>query len=48
MLLEKRGELIDQFAKNYIISKDEKFFDAPKDIEKSTLKKPIRISFWAN
>ena len=45
MLLEKRGELIDQFAKNYIISKDEKFFDAPKNIEKSTLKKPIRISF---
>ena len=31
MLFEKRGKLIDQFEKNiYIISKYEKFYDAPK------------------
>ena len=35
MLLKKRGELIDQFFKNNIISKDEKFYDAPKKSEKS-------------
>ena len=34
MLLMKREELIDQFSKNNIISKDEKFYDAPKKIEK--------------
>ena len=28
-LLKKRGELIDQFLKNNIISKNEKFYDAP-------------------
>ena len=39
MLLIKRGELLDQFAKNNIISKDEKFFDEPKNIEKSTPEK---------
>ena len=41
MLLEKRGELI---SKNDIISRDERFFDAPKKIEKSTPKNR-RISF---
>ena len=35
MLLKKRGELIDQFSKNNIISKGEKFFDAPKKSEES-------------
>ena len=30
MLLIKRGELIKQFANNNIISKDEKFYYAPK------------------
>ena len=44
-LLERRGELLDQFTKNNIISGDTKFFDAPKKIEKSTLKKTRRISF---
>ena len=29
MLLKKRGELIDQFSKNIIISKGGKFYDAP-------------------
>ena len=33
VLLEKRGKLIEQFAKNNIISKDEKFYDAPKKSE---------------
>ena len=40
MLLIKRRELLDQSAKNNIISKNEKIFDAPKKIGKSTLKKP--------
>ena len=35
MLLEQRQELIDQFSKNNIISKGEKFFDAPKKSEES-------------
>ena len=39
MLLKKRGELIDQFFKNNIISKDEKFYDAPKKSEKSISEK---------
>ena len=39
MLLKKRGELIDQFFKNNIISKDEKFYDAPKRSEKSISEK---------
>ena len=30
MLLIKRGELINQFSKNNIISKNEKFYDTPK------------------
>ena len=39
MLLRKRGELIDQFFKNNIISKDEKFYDAPKKSVKSISEK---------
>ena len=35
MLLEKRNGLIEQFSKNNIISKDEKFYDAPKKSEES-------------
>ena len=35
MLLEKRNGLIEQFSKNSIISKDEKFYDAPKKSEES-------------
>ena len=35
MLLEKRGELIIQFSNINIISKDEKFYDAPKKSEES-------------
>ena len=37
MLIIKRGELLEQFARNSIISKNEKCFDATKKIEKSTL-----------
>ena len=32
MLLKKRGELINQFSKNNIISKNEKFYDVPKNM----------------
>ena len=39
MLLKKRGELIDQFSKNNIISKGEKFYDAPKKSEESISQK---------
>ena len=35
VLLEKRGKLIEQLAKNNIISKDEKFYDATKKSEES-------------
>ena len=35
MLLEKRNDLIGQFSKNNTISKDEKFYDAPKKSEES-------------
>ena len=35
MLLIKRRESIDQFAKNNIISRGEKFYDAPKRSEES-------------
>ena len=38
-LLEKRQEIISYFAKNGIILKDEKFFDAPKKSEESISKK---------
>ena len=33
MLFINWGELIDQFTKNNIISKSEKFYDAPKKSE---------------
>ena len=39
MLLIKRGELIEQFSKNNIISKDEKFYDTPKKSEESISEK---------
>ena len=35
MLLIKLRDLIDQFTKNNIISKNEKFYDAPKKSEES-------------
>ena len=44
MLLKKRGELIDQFSKNNKISKDEKFYNAPKKSEESTSEKSERKS----
>ena len=34
ILLIKIGELIEQFLKNNIISKDEKLYDAPKKLKK--------------
>ena len=39
MLLKKRGELIEQFLKNNIISKNEKFYDAPKKSEEKISEK---------
>ena len=39
MLLIKRGEVINQFLNNNIISKDEKFYDAPKKSEESISEK---------
>ena len=39
MFLKKRVELIDQSSKNNIISKDEKFYDAPKKSEESISQK---------
>ena len=39
MLFIKPGELIDQFTKNNIISKSEKFYDAPKKSEESISEK---------
>ena len=39
MLLIKRGELIEQFSKINITSKDEKFYDAPKKSEESISEK---------
>ena len=39
MLLRKRGKLINQFLSNNIISKDEKFYDAPKKSEESISEK---------
>ena len=46
MLLTKRGELIEQFSKNNIISKDEKFYDAPKKIK--SFFTPEKSFFWAD
>ena len=39
MLLIKRKELIEQFSKNNIISKCDKFYDAPKKSEESISQK---------
>ena len=39
MLLKKTGDLIGKFSNNIIISKDEKFHDAPKKSEKSISEK---------
>ena len=39
MLLIKRGELNDQFSKNNIISKGEKFYDAPRKSKESISEK---------
>ena len=39
MLLIKRGELVEQFSKNNIISMGEKFYDAPKNGEESISEK---------
>ena len=39
MLLIKRGELLDQFKKNNIISRCEKFYDAPKKSKESISEK---------
>ena len=41
MLLIKRGELLNQFAKNNIFSRHENFFDAAKKIEKKHTRKII-------
>ena len=48
ILFEKRGEIIEEFVKSNIISRGEKFSDAPKNIEKSTLKKNKKIIFEAD
>ena len=39
MLLIKRGELLKQISKNKIISKDDKFYGAPKRSEESISEK---------
>ena len=39
MLLKKRGELMKQFSKNNIISKNEKFFDVSKKSRESISEK---------
>ena len=39
LLFKKRKKLIEQFAKNNIISKDEKFYDTPKKSEESISEK---------
>ena len=39
MLLMKRGDLIQQFSKNNIISKDKKFYNAPKKSNESIFEK---------
>ena len=45
MLLKKRGDLIEQFSKNNIISKNEKFYDAPKKSEKEYQNKNLIDQF---
>ena len=49
--LKKEEELNDQFSKNNIISKGEKFYDVPKKSEESILEKPKQksnqsIPYW--
>ena len=44
ILLKKTGDLIGQFSNNIIISKDEKFHDAPKKSEKIISEKPEQKS----
>ena len=39
MFLTKRGELIEQFSKNNIISMGQKVYDAPKKSEESVSEK---------
>ena len=39
MLIEKRNDLLEQFSKNYIISINEKLYDAPKKSEESISEK---------
>ena len=39
LLLKKRNDIINQFAKNNIISKNEKFYDAPKESKESISEK---------
>ena len=39
MLLIRRGELLNQFARNDLISRGEKFYDAPKKSEESISEK---------
>ena len=39
MLVKKRGEFINQFSKNNLISKNEKFCDVPKKSEESISEK---------
>ena len=39
MLLKKKGDLIDQFSKNNIISKGEKFYDTPNNSQESISEK---------
>ena len=48
LLLEKRGEIIDQFTKNNITSRGVKFFDAPEKIKKSTPKTPSQKNQFLN
>ena len=47
-LVQKRGDIINQFAKGNIITKSEKFFDAPKKITESvTEEKSKKESDWS-
>ena len=45
ILLIKIGELIEQFLKNNIISKDEKLYDAPKKLKKAYQNKNLINQF---
>ena len=41
LLLKTRNDIINQFAKNNIISKNEKFYDGPKESEESKCQKIV-------